>query len=330
MALQLAQAEKWAEDYGKTREWVEVIEGHFSSWEFDKAEEGQPCGSVICVSSWGAVEVHDNLLRKQKLDKETSTALRAKTVVTYPASLCRYISMHKSVAVQLALLNNPRKAKELAVIQKIQNFKAHSCHKYFSQNETESATFSVVTGKINALYDLFQSHGFDQVKPDVIEFFRRDYETYDVVQKLSDEQLETSLLTLSALEYGLTVVDGMDCSNFSLFNRLGLDMGVQMDECWCPDEDFLKRRNKAQLQKIITEAGFSGQFASVAGYKKGELVKKLAKVFAKNFSENSKSAWLPEPMQFPAVNPDGMNLPEEREDLENDELDAEEYSEDDE
>ncbi len=330
MALQLAQAEKWAEDYRKTREWVEVIEGHFSSWEFDEAEEGQPCGTVICVSSWGAVEVHDNLLRKQKLDKETSTALRAKPVVTYPASLCRYISMHKSVAVQLALLNNPRKAKELAIIQKIQSFKAHSCHKYFSQNETGLPAFSAVTDKINALYDLFQSHGFDQVKPDVIEFFRRDYQTYDVVQKLSDEQLETALLTLSALEYGLTIIDGMDCTDFSLFNRLGLDMGLQMDECWCPDEDFLKRRNKVQLQKIITDAGFSGQFASVADYKKGELVKKLAKVFAKNFSENGKSAWLPEPMQFPAVNPDGMNLPEESEDLESDESDTEEYSEDDE
>ena len=63
--------------------------------------------------------------------------------------------------------------------------------------------------------------------------------------------------------YGLTIVDGMDCSDFTLFNRLALDMGVHMEECWYPDEDFLKRRNKIQLQKIIAEAGFSGQFASV-------------------------------------------------------------------
>ena len=151
-----------------------------------------------------------------------------------------------------------------------------------------------------------------------------------MVQKLSDAELETALLTLSALEYGLTIVDGMDCSDFTLFNRLALDMGVHMEECWYPDEDFLKRRNKIQLQKIIAKAGFSGQFASVADYKKGELVKKLAKVFAKNFSENSKSSYLPEPMQFPAINPDTANLPEEAEDLENDEFDAEEYADEDE
>lgn len=330
MVLQLAQAEKWAEDYRKTREWVEVIEGRFSPWQYEEAEEGQPCGTVISISNYGSVEVHDNLLKMSKVDEDTTKALRAKPVVTYPAPLCRYMSMHKTVAVQLALLNNPRKAKELAVIQKIEGFKAHPCHKYFSQNETELPAFSAVTDKANALYDLFQSHGFEQIKPDVIEFFRRDYEAYDMVQKLSDAELETALLTLSALEYGLTIVDGMDCSDFTLFNRLALDMGVHMEECWYPDEDFLKRRNKIQLQKIITDAGFSGQFASVADYKKGELVKKLAKVFAKNFSENGKSSYLPEPMQFPAINPDTANLPEEAEDLENDEFDAEEYADEDE
>lgn len=330
IALQRAQAEKWAEDYRKTREWVEVIEGRFSPWQYEEAEEGQPCGTVISISNYGSVEVHDNLLKISRVDEDTTKALRAKPVVTYPAPLCRYMSMHKTVAVQLALLNNPRKAKELAVIQKIEGFKAHPCHKYFSQNETELPAFSAVTDKANALYDLFQSHGFEKTKPDVIEFFTRDYEAYDMVQKLSDAELETALLTLSALEYGLTIVDGMDCSDFTLFNRLALDMGVHMEECWYPDEDFLKRRNKIQLQKIIVEAGFSGQFASVADYKKGELVKKLAKVFAKNFSENSKSSYLPEPMQFPAINPDMANLPEEAEDLENDEFDAEEYADEDE
>ena len=330
IALQRAQAEKWAEDYRKTREWVEIIEGRFSPWQYEEAEEGQPCGTVISISNYGSVEVHDNLLKISRVDEDTTKALRAKPVVTYPAPLCRYMSMHKTVAVQLALLNNPRKAKELAVIQKIEGFKAHPCHKYFSQNETELRAFFAVTDKANALYELFQSHGFEQIKPDIIEFFTRDYEAYDMVQKLSDAELETALLTLSALEYGLSIVDGMDCSDFTLFNRLALDMGVHMEECWYPDEDFLKRRNKIQLQKIIAEAGFSGQFASVADYKKGELVKKLAKVFAKNFSENSKSSYLPEPMQFPAINPDTANLPDEAEDLENDEFDAEEYADEDE
>lgn len=330
LSLQRAAVGNLVKEYQEKREWVEFVEGSFHSWQFKRTADGEVGGTVICMSSWGGVEVHDNLVKPSKMDTQTTKALREKPKASYPAPLCRYMSMHKTVAVQLALLNNPRKAKELAVIQKIEGFKAHPCHKYFSQGETELPAFSAVTDKANALYDLFQSHGFDQIKPDVIEFFRRDYEAYDMVQKLSDAELETALLTLSALEYGLTIVDGMDCSDFTLFNRLALDMGVRMEECWYPDEDFLKRRNKIQLQKIIAEAGFSGQFASVADYKKGELVKKLAKVFAKNFSENSKSSYLPEPMQFPAINPDTANLPEEAEDLENDEFDAEEYADEDE
>ena len=39
---------------------------------------------------------------------------------------------------------------------------------------------------------------------------------------------------------------------------------------------------------------------------------------------------LPEPMQFPAINPDMANLPEDAEDLGNDEFDAEEYADEDE
>jgi ParB family chromosome partitioning protein len=324
IALQRAAVENLVKEYQEKREWVEFIEGSFQSWQFKRTADGEVGGTVICMSHWGGVEVHDNLVKPTKMDTQTTRALREKPKATYPVPLCRYMSMHKSVAVQAALIANPRKAKELAVIQKIQSFKAHPCHTYFVQNETALSTFPTVINKANALFELFQSHGFAQDKTDVIEFFRRDYETYDVVQKLSDEELETSLLTLSALEYGLTIIDGMDCSDFTLFNRLALDMGVHMEECWYPDEDFLKRRNKVQLQRIITEAGFLEQFASVADYKKGELVKKLAKVFAKNFSKNTKSAWLPEPMQFPAINPDMSNLPEE-----DDDFDAEEYSEDD-
>ncbi len=77
-----------------------------------------------------------------------------------------------------------------------------------------------------------------------------------------------------------------------------------MQHSWWADEDFLRRRNKIQLQKIINDAGFSSQFANVGDYKKGEIVKKLAKLFAKSFADHGQSQWIPEAMQFPAINPD--------------------------
>jgi hypothetical protein len=116
--------------------------------------------------------------------------------------------------------------------------------------------------------------------------------------------------------------------------HLLVDMGVNMQHSWWADEDFLRRRNKIQLQKIINEAGFSSQFASVADYKKGELVKKLAKLFAKSFSENGYSQWVPEPVQFPAINPDKTqtetDLEEESDDGSDEDFEDDESLEDDE
>ena len=304
MALQLAQAEKWAEDYRKTREWVEVIEGRFSSWQFDKAEEGQPCGTVISISNYGSVEVHDNLLKISKVDEDTTKVLREKPAVTYPAPLCRYMSMHKSVAVQAALITNPRKAMELAVIQKLSKYKAHGLHQYFAKDETESPALRYVEEQASIVLETLESCGFKKGERGVLSFFNSEEKLYDVVTGLSDAQLTTTLLTLSAMEFGQFSSDVLDTKSSSLMNRFAVDMGVNMQHSWWADEDFLRRRNKIQLQKIINEAGFASQFANVADYKKGELVKKLAKLFAKSFSENAHSQWVPEAMQFPAINPD--------------------------
>lgn len=93
-----------------------------------------------------------------------------------------------------------------------------------------------------------------------------------------------------------------------------------MQQSWRADEDFLRRRNKIQLQKIINEAGFSSQFAGIADYKKGELVKKLAKSFAESFSDNGHSQWIAEAMQFPAVNPDKVESEDNFEDESSDDL----------
>ncbi len=304
MALQIAEAQKWAEDYRKTREWVEVIEGRFCSWQYEEAEEGQPCGTVISISNYGSVEVHDKLLKISKVDADTSKVLKEKPVVTYPASLCRYMAMHKSVAVQAALIANPRKAMELAVIQKLSKYKAHGLHKYFAKDETESPALRYVEEQASIVHETLKSCGFKKSEQGVLSFFDGEEKLYDVVIGLSDAQLTTTLLILSAMEFGQFSSDFLDTKASSLMNRFAVDMGINMQHSWWADEDFLRRRNKIQLQKIINDAGFSSQFANVGDYKKGEIVKKLAKLFAKSFADHGQSQWIPEAMQFPAINPD--------------------------
>ena len=334
IALQRAAVENLVKEYQEKREWVEFIEGSFQSWQFKRTADGEVGGTVICMSHWGGVEVHDNLVKPTKMDTQTTKALREKPKTTYPAPLCRYMSMHKSVAVQAALIANPRKAMELAVIQKLSKYKAHGLHQYFVKDETESPALRYVEEQASIVLETLESCGFKKGERGVLSFFNSEEKLYDVVTGLSDAQLTTTLLTLSSMEFGQFSSDVLDTKSSSLLNRFAVDMGVNMQHSWWADEDFLRRRNKIQLQKIINEAGFSSQFASVADYKKGELVKKLAKLFAKSFSENGHSQWVPEAMQFPAINPDKSEietaLEEETGDGSDDDFEDDESLEDDE
>lgn len=158
---------------------------------------------------------------------------------------------------------------------------------------------------------------------------------YMAVQSLSDEQLEEILVALEVLEFGQSFVDRLDTNADSLFNKIAADLKVDMRDYWRPDEAFLKRRNKEQLLKIISEAGCSQKYGSAAGYKKKELVSSMAKHFqhvltleAPNEDELKATFWIPEAMQFPAINPDAKDEPEE-EDFEEsaDFEDEEEYAE---
>ena len=102
-----------------------------------------------------------------------------------------------------------------------------------------------------------------------------------------------------------------------------------MRDYWTADEGFFKRRNKVQLQQIMNESGASETLASAAEYKKGDLVGRLTKYFAKakkakkpTDAEVKARNWLTEAMQFPAIDPDGKGIQEPEESYED-----EDYSE---
>ena len=339
--LQKAAAEKLVEEHSNTAEWAELLEGHFHSWEYGEAPEGEKGGVIVAIHSDGEVEVHEGLT-KTKADKSTTDALK-KPKPTYSTPLVRNMSMHKSVAVQAALLGNPRKAKELAVTQKLYRFKNHDALIYFMQEGYTPPALKVINDKCTDLLGLF---GVDKEAIEQDEdrqswhslgyMFSYNMEgAYMAVQSLSDEQLEEILVALEVLEFGQSFVDRLDTNADSLFNKIAADLNVDMRDYWRPDEAFLKRRNKEQLLKIISEAGCSQKYGSAAGYKKKELVSSMAKHFqhvltleAPNQDELKATFWIPEAMQFPAINPDAKDEPEE-EDFEEsaDFEDEEEYAE---
>lgn len=331
--LQKQAAENLVAEYAKTHDWAVLEEGHyFASWEYGSGKEGEKGGVVVFFSNSGDVSVHEGLT-KSKAAPSTTKTLKAKAKDTYPAPLRRYMGMHKSLAVQAALLGNPRKAKELVVCNKLARFKAHDCLRYFELEGLVPPALAIINqGAQILLSDLnIQTQDDEPVWKTLGGQFHTDQEVaYDAIQSLTDAQLEAILVFLEVCEFGQTHMDSLDTHEGSLFNKIAKDLAVDMRSYWQPDEGFLKRRNKVQLQALMNESGASVKLANAAEYKKGELVKKLTKFFqsAKKAkkptgSDIKANDWLPEAMAFPAIDPDHKGEPMD-EDFEEEILDEDE------
>lgn len=314
-SLQKQAAEQKVAEYAETHDWAVLEEGYrFNKWEYDEAEEGEKGGVVVFLANDGNVTIHEGLV-KTKAAASTSKALKAtKEKDFYPTPLRRYMGMHKSAAVQAALLGNPRKAKELVVANKLARFKPHDGLRYFEQEGVIPPALAIINSHAALLLSDLNIEE-DEDKPDWRSvgygFSTRQEKAYDAIQPLTDAQLESILLFLEACEFGQSFSDRLDTYEGSLFNKIAKDLSVDMRDYWRPDEGFLKRRNKVQLQALMNESGASSKLASAAEYKKGELVTKLSKFFegAKSASEPTEgdqkaNNWLPEAMAFPAIDPD--------------------------
>lgn len=125
---------------------------------------------------------------------------------------------------------------------------------------------------------------------------------------LSDEDLDNVHLFLTTLCFGQRSVDRLDTDENSLFNMVARDLDIDMNALWHADEAFLSKRNKTQLSDIVDATQSKAILGSLDNWKKGDLVKKLAMHFkrifetgAQNIEEETARVWLPEAMNFPAL-----------------------------
>ena len=309
--LQKQAAEKLVDEYSQSHDWAELEEGYFSSWQYEETEEEGAGGVIVNLRQNGEVEIHKRLI-KSEIDESNVVALKSKLKATYGKPLVRYMNMHKAIAVQNAILNNTRKAKEILVAKKLATFQDHSCLRYFDDGATHSPALDAINAKARVILGYFDKEDEEAIWSDLKSLFQYDEQAaYYAVQSLSDEQLEDIALTLEALEFGTSYLDMLDTYEDSVSNHVANALKVDMREQWQPDEPFLKRRNKEQLHSIIQNAGCSSKYGTAQGYKKSELVQSMAKHFAHvltlespNVDELKAQFWIPEAMQFPAIDPD--------------------------
>jgi len=315
--LQKHAAEKLVDEYSQSHDWAELEEGYFSSWQYEKTEDEGAGGVIVNLRPSGEIEIHKGLI-KPEIDESNVVVLKPKPKATYSKPLVRYMNMHKCVAVHNAIINNPRKAKEILVAKKLATFKDHPALRYFDDGASYSGSLDSVNEKARVLLSYFGKGDDEATWSDLQGLFQYDVqEAYYAVQPLSDEQLEDIALTLEALEFGTVYLEMLDTYEDSVSNHVANALKVDMREQWRPDEAFLKRRNKEQLHGIIQDAGCSLKYGTAQGYKKGELVSSMAKHFAHVLTLESPSAdelktqfWIPEALQFPAIDLDNAKTDE--------------------
>jgi len=309
-ALQKKAAEALVCEHDHSVDWAELVEGRFDRWAYREADDGESGGVVVCLTPEGKVEAHEGLIRKD-IDASVSEALKAKSKATYARTVCEYIAMQKSAAVQAELIENSRKAKEIGVAKMLYHASCHGCLSYLADLDEDCPALDAIKSEVTALCGAL---GMDKDEASFSDLLHSAYSVeraYELVQPLSEGELLRLFAFLSAINFGQADSDKLDSREGSLFNRVATDLGVDMRTCWTPGVWFLSRRTMKQLGGIIREAGLSRLFGNGAGFKKTDLVRSLARYFTKvrtfdDPADDQKQArdWLPEAMTFPAVNPD--------------------------
>jgi len=325
--LQEQAVEELTASYQAEGKAVEVLTDYnVSWWQYREAEDDEDGGVVIHFAPTGRVEVREDLVRhdlKRKVADEAGESPAApKPRPEYGKPLMCYMAAHKTLAVQEALLANPRKAKEVAVIQMMNahdgagrvKLDAHPALAFFAEEADQPTSFTVIEEEaetFNACLNLegaeagFYGSYFRGAWERLSRTSKDAVTLYEAVGELTDAELDQLHCLLTVLTFGQGCMDEVDTAD-SLFNRIATDLEVDMRDHWRPDEAFLSRRRKDQLEDIAKESGASKRMGRLADYSKKQLVAALVKHF-----ETSKDAgddapvherkgrdWLPDAMRF--------------------------------
>src|SRR6516225_7287639 len=103
-------------------------------------------------STRAAVDILEGLIR-QGIDRDTAEETADNPVAprrpkaAYSAVLCAYIAHHKTTAVQEMLFACPRKAKEVAVVLRLKQFRPHEAMKALAKEAEPQSAYAVLEGQ---------------------------------------------------------------------------------------------------------------------------------------------------------------------------------------
>lgn len=296
---------------------VKVTNGYsIPNWQYRDAEDDEDGITLINLSPQGDVDIRENAV-PYDLDRETAKvtadtpAAPSKPRPAYSTPLCRYMAYHKTLAVQAELLAHPRVCKILAIGGLLGNHDAHEALHAFEELDEPPASYAT----LNETAESCITHLPIEGREDAPAWIRLKYLSsdpaalFDTLKEFSDSELDALLALLTALEFGQSHCNGLDTDEKSLFNHVARDLDVAMRDHWTPDAAFFSRRTKDQITQIAADAG-AVQKGPFAGRTKSDLVKLMERHFTQaaeasdpNDDQQRANEWLPEAMQFPAIDP---------------------------
>lgn len=262
--LQREGVDALAEQYRRSFAWVEVNTEHSVSWwQYHEAKKKEPAGVVIHFGPTGRVEVRKNLARQAVDPKATSGKGKPKKPKERPAIskvTLRYANAHKTLAMQMALMENPRKAKEATALLLLGGspgaaiqLKAHEALRELAKHPGSSNAYELIDTCARKLLSKLglRSQVNDQA-PSWVRLHRAGADWKQVIsgiRSLNGIELDALIALLVILCFGIERMEGMEPEE-TFFSSLTKDLTLDMRKVWTPDEVFLDSLRREELLKV--------------------------------------------------------------------------------
>jgi len=321
MALQKTAVDMQAEALRKEFAWVEVATEHSVPWwQYREATGKEPKGAIIHMAPSGRVEVRKGLVKHEvdaRATRPERTRDKPKDRPAFSRAIVRYANAHKTLAVQVALMGNLRKAKETAAMLLLGansatvgvSLRAHEALRELPRRGAESNALAAIEKTAQAcLRSLGLQHRATPEKPnwECLLHTRPDWsKLLPAICALDEGALDRLLSLLLILCFGMRSLEQAEPLD-SLFSALAADLALDMRAVWTPDAVFLSGLSRDDLMRAANESAATRKHPGLGKATKKELVATLTSYFKRTAdpkatldeSDAKGQAWLPPCMRF--------------------------------
>ncbi len=296
---------------------VDVLTGHTVPWwQYRDAKAKEPKGAIIHLSPSGRVEVRTGLVKREVDPKITQERPRKpKERPAYSKPTLRYANAHKTLAMQMALMENPRKAKEATAILLLGgspgaaiSLKAHEGIRELAKHPGSSNAYELVDICARKLLAKLGLAGEGGEVPSWARLHRAGVDWTQVIsgiRSLNGIEIDALIALLVILCFGTERMEGVEPEG-SLFSSLAKNLSLDMRKVWTPDAVFLASLQKDDLLKVASECGAARKHSGLPKASKKEVVTILATYFKRTADpkavldehEAKGRTWLPECMRL--------------------------------